>query len=1153
LIQVALLRSRSAFLVPSALAALLSACGGADLTLPGDAQPSHIDIVTGDEQAGIAGSALAQPLVVKVTDQIGRPVAGLRVDFTVQSGDGGLTPATAQTDTGGRATSVWTLGVAAGTQEVEARAVVGGASDDLVVSFSATAVAGSGSLLVAVSGDDQSGAVNSVLPDSLVVRATDAGGNPVSGVTVHWSAQGGGTISPETVVTGDNGQAAAERVLGPGAGQQTAEAAADGLAGSPVSFVHTGLATAPTALVKVSGDEQTAPAGFEVAEDLVVKLTDADGNGVGGRSVTWVVASGGGTTTPLNSTTDPSGFARTRWTLGTSAGANSLNAVFSGVPPVPFSATASADVPAKLALVSGNGQSGVVGQPLGNPLVVKVTDANDNPVENVSVSWAAVGGGSVASGTSGTNAQGLAQMARTLGSTPGTYTTTASVTDLTGSPITFTSTASAGQAAKVVIVTQPGTPVRNGDPLPTQPVVQVQDAQGNNVGPAGRGITASIATGPGGASLVGDVTRETDGGGRATFSGLGIAGPIGVYTIRFSSGSLTAAVSGAVSVTAGDVSGARSSVSANPDQIAVGGSSSITVTARDAGGNPVAGATVVLSATGSGNNLTQPPTTDGNGVATGTFSSSGTGPHTITATIAGVAVGDNAVVTVAAGPVSPSQSSVNADPDQIPAGGSSTVTITARDAAGNPIAGSSVSLQVTGGGTLTAPGPTNASGVTTSTFSSTALGPHTVSATIDGVAITDVATVTVAAGEASRIVIATQPDDNVQNGAQLATQPVVQVQDDQGNNVGPAGRVITAALASGPGGAQLGGDVTRETDGSGRAAFTDLSISGPVGSYTIRFSSGSLTTVTSSTITVTTGPVSASQSTVNANPDQIAASTGQSTITVTARDASGNLIQGAGVELQATGSGNNLGNPGSTNSSGVATATFSATGVGQHTITARINGVAITDNAVVSVTAGPVSASQSSVSSSADQITAGGSSATITITARDAGGNPVSGASVQLNASGGGNTFSNPSLTNASGVTTATYTSTQSGSHVITATINGVAITDNATVTVQPGPASSLSFTVQPSGTRVDQVITPAVVVSVEDQFGNPTSGTVVMSLDPPILATGNLHGTLSVAATGGSATFSDLSVDAAAFLAYRLVATLGDITETSAGFLVTP
>ncbi|MGH3851637.1 MAG: Ig-like domain-containing protein [Pseudonocardiaceae bacterium] len=176
----------------------------------------------------------------------------------------------------------------------------------------------------------------------------------------------------------------------------------------------------------------------------------------------------------------------------------------------------------------------------------------------------------------------------------------------------------------------------------------------------------------------------------------------------------------------------------------------------------------------------------------------------------------------------------------------------------------------------------------------------------------------------------------------------------------------------------------------------------------------------------------------------------------------------------------------------------------------------------------------------------------MTITARDAGGNPVAGASVAVTATGGGNTISAPTPTNSSGVTTVSFGSTQAGAHVISATINSTAIADNATVTVVAGDAASLTFTVQPTSTQANQTISP-VVVSVEDQFGNPASGTIVMSLLPPFLGSGTLDGTLSVAASDGKATFSDLSVDAAALLPYQLVATLGGLTATSSGFLVTP
>ncbi len=220
-------------------------------------------LVTGDAQAGIAGSALPLPLIVKVTDDLDRPVPGQGVDFTVTSGGGGVSLASVETGSDGRASVTWTLGASAGAQAVQAKVVGAGVPDDLTFDFSATAVAGSGSLIAAVSGDDQSAPVNSSLPDSLVVRVSDGNGNPVSGISITWSVQGGGSISPETVVTDDGGRAAAQRVLGPAAGQQTAQAAGDGLAGSPVTFVQTAVASNPTALTLVSGDAQGAPAGFD--------------------------------------------------------------------------------------------------------------------------------------------------------------------------------------------------------------------------------------------------------------------------------------------------------------------------------------------------------------------------------------------------------------------------------------------------------------------------------------------------------------------------------------------------------------------------------------------------------------------------------------------------------------------------------------------------------------------------------------------------------------------------------------------------------------------------------------------------------------------------------------------------------------------------
>src|SRR5439155_4303407 len=117
------------------------------------------------------------------------------------------------------------------------------------------------------------------------------------------------------------------------------------------------------------------------------------------------------------------------------------------------------------------------------------------------------------------------------------------------------------------------------------------------------------------------------------------------------------------------------------------------------------------------------------------------------------------------------------------------------------------------------------------------------------------------------------------------------------------------------------------------------------------------------------GPVSASQSTVTASPTSIAAGSGASTITVTARDASGNLISGASVSLTATGGGNTLTQPASTtNGSGVAAGSLSSTVAGSKTVSATISGVLINQTAAVTVTPGPVYVSQSSVTASPTSI-----------------------------------------------------------------------------------------------------------------------------------------------------------------------------------------
>ena len=88
--------------------------------------------------------------------------------------------------------------------------------------------------LVLISGDAQpSPEVGSKLPLPLTIKATDAQGNPVSGITVAWSTSFG-TLSGPTSVTDVGGVATMEWTIGGRAGGQTASAAVAGA--KPVTF-----------------------------------------------------------------------------------------------------------------------------------------------------------------------------------------------------------------------------------------------------------------------------------------------------------------------------------------------------------------------------------------------------------------------------------------------------------------------------------------------------------------------------------------------------------------------------------------------------------------------------------------------------------------------------------------------------------------------------------------------------------------------------------------------------------------------------------------------------------------------------------------------------------------------------------------------------
>ena len=386
------------------LTSLLAGCGdGSDLLLPGGGDPATVVMVSGDSLNGRVGEPLAQPLVAKVTDEGNRPIEGAKVVFvfTGEAPGAVIAPDTSMTDAKGEATASVTLGTRPGTQPGEVRALGASGSPTATATFTLTALPENANGIRAVAGEGQSAPVNAQLPQPLVVEVTDAFGNPIAGMPVTWTVEGGGSVSEASTTTGDDGRTSVTRVLGGAAGTQHTLASAGELAGSPVTFEHTAMAGAASGVTILSGNGQSGSINTELPLPLTVQVRDAGTNPVPNVAVTWVIGSGSGSVTPTTSTTDANGVATAAWTLGPLPGANTLSAVVSGIGVAEFTATATGGAPARLTVLTQPSSSAVIGVVLGQQPVIQLVDALGNPARQsgVEVNVAIGSGGGSLAGT----------------------------------------------------------------------------------------------------------------------------------------------------------------------------------------------------------------------------------------------------------------------------------------------------------------------------------------------------------------------------------------------------------------------------------------------------------------------------------------------------------------------------------------------------------------------------------------------------------------------------------------------------------------------------------------------------------------------------------------------------------------------------------
>jgi len=232
------------FLVGTSL--VCAACGGDGTDIQPDVV-SSVEIVSGDHQAGRVGVVLADPIVVRVTSD-GNAAPGVTVNWSTTAPGDQVIPAVTATDADGMASASWVLGTEVGAHT--AQAAVSGATGS-PVTFSAGALAAAAAALAKASrtsGDNQVGEINSPLVAPLQAQVTDGFGNPVPGVDVNWTASGAAVSAP-TALSDEAGISEMGVTLGSTAGPITVTAAANGLAGSPLTFIATATepATIPAA------------------------------------------------------------------------------------------------------------------------------------------------------------------------------------------------------------------------------------------------------------------------------------------------------------------------------------------------------------------------------------------------------------------------------------------------------------------------------------------------------------------------------------------------------------------------------------------------------------------------------------------------------------------------------------------------------------------------------------------------------------------------------------------------------------------------------------------------------------------------------------------------------------------------------------------
>jgi len=262
----------------------------------------------------------------------------------------------------------------------------------------------------------------------------------------------------------------------------------------------------PSAGNKQSGAVQTT---LPIA--LTVQVSNPyTGKPAAGVPVTFSDNGAGGTFGTPNTTTNSSGKASSTYTLPSKTGPYTITVSGPTAIPTALSETAVSGPAAKLTLVSGGGQSGVVLTVLPQPIVVAAKDAYGNLVAGASVTFNDGGvGGTFSANPVTTGSNGRASVNYTLPSKAISISISASPSS---PPLTVGEKSLAGTPASVNYVSGNNQSAQPNSPLPNPLVVAVKDQYGNLV----VGATVTFSDNGAGGTFPNNGVVATGSNGRAT-------------------------------------------------------------------------------------------------------------------------------------------------------------------------------------------------------------------------------------------------------------------------------------------------------------------------------------------------------------------------------------------------------------------------------------------------------------------------------------------------------------------------------------------------------------------------------------------------------------------------------------------------------------